>query len=336
MKKIATWLAIFLLGTLLGGLIVWIYGGFLYRDWSFSWQWSVAGQPLATFGAGIAAIIAAGIAFCNGQKTRDQNKEIHEKKSRAEQERTLRERFTSIVELLATKDLTKRESGAYALAALADDWAAFYKDDQELSLKEQQVCLNILTRQLRDPIDSIPENPLPQLLTFKKKVQDIIFSRFIDKERKEAGIWSSLELDLSYCFLYKLEAEAIFKKRTLFLNSHFHGLTIFDGAKFFDYTEFSNSHFHETAIFEKVNFDSDARFYEVNFYSSTNFNEVHFDSYADFCKSNFHDSASFHKIDSGKIPSFCSTRFHVSSTETGLEQLGINLDDIDFDVNFSQ
>ena len=146
MKKIANWLAIFLLGTLLGGLIVWIYGGFLYRDWSFSWQWSVAGQPLATFGAGIAAIIAAWIALHNGKKTREQDKEIHEAKSRAEQESILRERFTSIVEMLSTnsEDYTKRESGAYALAALADDWATFYKYDQKSALREQQVCLNIL------------------------------------------------------------------------------------------------------------------------------------------------------------------------------------------------
>lgn len=181
MKKIATWLAIFLLGTLLGGLIVWIYGGFLYRDWSFSWQWSVAGQPLATFGAGIAAIIAAWIALHNGKKTREQDKEIHEAKSRAEQESILRERFTSIVEMLSTnsEDYTKRESGAYVLAALADDWATFYKYDQKSALREQQVCLNILTSQLHDPLT---EDSPPQLLTFKKRVQDIIFSRFINQK----------------------------------------------------------------------------------------------------------------------------------------------------------
>ena len=108
--------------------------GFLLRDWNFSWDWSVAAQPLATLGAGTAAIIAAAIALHNGEKTRVQDKE-----------RTLRERFTSIVKLLATDDLTKRESGAYALAALAGDWAAFYKDDPESALREQQVCLNILT-----------------------------------------------------------------------------------------------------------------------------------------------------------------------------------------------
>ena len=145
------------------------------------WRWDIIAQPLATLGAGIAAIIAAWIALHNGKKTREQDKEIHEAKSRAEQESILRERFTSIVEMLSTnsEDYTKRESGAYALAALADDWATFYKYDQKSALREQQVCLNILTSQLHDPLT---EDSPPQLLTFKKRVQDIIFSRFINQE----------------------------------------------------------------------------------------------------------------------------------------------------------
>ena len=107
--------------------------GLLLRDWDFSgWQLT---QPIATIIASIIGLTAAWIALHNGQKTREQDKEIHEAKSRAEQERALRERFTSIIELLATDDLTKRESGAYALAALAGDWAAFYKDDPESALR---------------------------------------------------------------------------------------------------------------------------------------------------------------------------------------------------------
>ena len=66
------------------------------------WRWDIIAQPLATLGAGIAAIIAAWIALHNGKETREQDKEIHEAKSRAEQERILRERFTSIVEMLST------------------------------------------------------------------------------------------------------------------------------------------------------------------------------------------------------------------------------------------
>ena len=46
------------------------------------WRWDIIAQPLATLGAGIAAIIAAAIALHNGEKTREQDKEIHETSSR--------------------------------------------------------------------------------------------------------------------------------------------------------------------------------------------------------------------------------------------------------------
>ena len=184
------------------------------------WRWDIIAQPLATLGAGIAAIIAAAIALHNGEKTREQDKEIHEAKSRAEQERALRERFTSIVELLATEDLTKRESGAYALAALADDWAAFYKDDTESSLKEQQVCLNILTGELRDPI--LKDSDL-KLLTFKERVQDIIFFKFINQENNGPGPWSNLELDLSISSLYKPRINGFFNEYISFAQAELVG-----------------------------------------------------------------------------------------------------------------
>ena len=96
MGDFVKWVKIILVVTISGG-VGFTLAGFLLRDWDFSWDWTVAAQPLATLGAGTAAIIAAAIALHNGEKTREQDKE-----------RTLRERFTSIVELLATDDLTKR------------------------------------------------------------------------------------------------------------------------------------------------------------------------------------------------------------------------------------
>lgn len=256
--------------------------GLLLRDWNFSWDWSVAAQPLATLGAGIAAIIAAAIALHNGEKTREQDKEIHETSSRAEQERTLRERFTSIVELLATEDLTKRESGAYALAALADDWAAFYKDDQELSLKEQQVCLNILTRQLRDPISK--DSP-SELYTFKERIQDIIFIRFEEEDGKSPGQCSDLNLNLENCHFYNISSKGIFKNRASFANSHFHGRTSFTGAHFYSNTLFKGGHFCKHADFSRTHFNIKTPF-NPNDYCRT---------YVDFSETNFHNSISFRK-----------------------------------------
>ena len=314
MKKIATWLAIFLLGTLLGGLIVWIYGGFLYRDWSFSWQWSVAGQPLATFGAGIAAIIAAWIALHNGKKAREQDKEIHEAKSRAEQESILRERFTSIVEMLSTnsEDYTKRESGAYALAALADDWATFYKYDQKSALREQQVCLNILTSQLHDPLT---EDSPPQLLTFKKRVQDIIFSRFINQENNGPGAWSDLSLDLSKSFLYNPRINGFFNQEISFIETELIGMEIsFSNAHFYKKVDFSRASFRRNVIESKArkNMPSSINFDKVNFGDEAIFTDIDLEEIAAFSfkKAVFKKKLKLHHLDLLNWAYFNKAEFH--------------------------
>ena len=253
------------------------------------WRWDIIAQPLATLGAGIAAIIAAWIALHNGKKTREQDKEIHEAKSRAEQERTLRERFMSIVELLATDDLTKRESGAYAMAALADDWAAFYEDDQESALREQQVCLNILTGQLRDPISTEQGK---QELFFKEIIQEIIFSHFKNSDNHEnggrkPGIWSDLKLDLRGCHFYNLYTEGVYFNQEVY----------FSGSIFSGDTCFSNSIFKREAYFEDVEFVKISYITEATFEDNAHFDSSIFKSIAIFDKVKFKKKASFLDVD---------------------------------------
>ena len=86
----------------IGCVIGFVLAGYVMRGWDLSgWKWEVAAQPLATFGGAMVALIAAGIALHNGNETRAQEKEIYEERKRTEQERTLRERFTSIIEMLS-------------------------------------------------------------------------------------------------------------------------------------------------------------------------------------------------------------------------------------------
>lgn len=70
---------------------------------------------------------------------------------RMDQERELRARFVTAVELLSDVDkATTRQAGMYALAALADDWAAFG------NLRERDVCIEVMCGYLRsawDPAD---------------------------------------------------------------------------------------------------------------------------------------------------------------------------------------
>ena len=214
------------------------------------WRWDIIAQPLATLGAGIAAIIAAWIALHNGKETREQDKEIHEAKSRAEQERILRERFTSIVELLATDDLTKRESGLYMLAALANDWAYFYEDSPYDALVEQPICLNTMIGQLRDEIG---ENSDPNLLKFKHMVQNIIITKFENEEEKISDSTEGLELDFRHCHLHDFSLRGFFKEITLFDQAHFHGKLIFNDATFEKIVSFDGAYFHGGLYFDNAN-----------------------------------------------------------------------------------
>ena len=315
------------------------------------WRWDIIAQPLATLGAGIAAIIAAWIALHNGKETREQDKEIHEAKSRAEQERILRERFTSIVEMLSTnsEDYTKRESGAYALAALADDWAVFHEDDPESAHQEQQVCLNILTSQLRDPIS---EKSPPQLLTFKKRVQTIIFSRFKDQENESPGTWSSLELDLSNSHLYDLQTDGIFRKHVSFSRTIFKGYrTDFRGSHFCGESNFSFTKFQSTANFENSTFKELATFHHANFTSATFFDSSIFKcdlimNSVTFCEPQpsfksveFHQNIRFLKASINEDATFEGSFFHLSENNQTiklLKKMKVNLSGATFDVDFSK
>lgn len=286
MGDFVKWVKIILVVTISGG-VGFTLAGFLLRDWDFSgWHFT---QPIATIIASIIGLTAAWIALHNGQKTREQDKEIYEEKSRAEQERALRERFTSIVELLATDDLTKRESGAYALAALAGDWAAFYKDDPESALREQQVCLNILASQLRDPISTEQGK---QELFFKEIIQEIIFSHFEnsdnhENEEREPGIWSDLELDLRECHFYDLHTKG----------AYFNQKVYFSGSIFSGDTCFSNSIFKREAYFEDVKFVKISYITEATFEDNTHFDSSIFKSIAIFDKVKFKKKASFLDVD---------------------------------------
>jgi uncharacterized protein YjbI with pentapeptide repeats len=62
-----------------------------------------------------------------------------------DRERDFRSRFASIAEQLGSKTYAVRHAGAYALAALADDWHQLGND------AERQVCVNLLCAQLRSP-----------------------------------------------------------------------------------------------------------------------------------------------------------------------------------------
>ena len=257
-----------------------------------TWNWQIVAQPIATFGTGIAAIIAATATLHNGYKKREQDKES-----------ALRDRLTTIVELLAeTENLSKREAGAYAFDALADDWAAFYKGNLDAAQKEQQTCLKILNGQLRDPILDA-SNISVETIHFKERIQEIIFSRFREDNLNKQGKWSNLRLDVSHCHLYNLLADGIFNQQVSFFKTHFHKKADFSGAHFYDVTWFDEAHFHDDAGFDEAHFHDEvtfeksifhnAWFRKARFYNSGKFRGAHFRNDANFKETFFYEDAVF-------------------------------------------
>lgn len=149
----------------------------------FQWQgfWTHAGQPIATFLAALVALGAAAIALHNGEEQRrtdrhrwqlqreddaserqadrdrweaqvSLNREKLER-DRADADRAhtremvkdLRARFSDATNQLSNGSPTVRRSGAYAMAALADDWHNFGSDD------ERQTIVDVLCSYLTNP-----------------------------------------------------------------------------------------------------------------------------------------------------------------------------------------
>jgi uncharacterized protein YjbI with pentapeptide repeats len=114
-----------------------------------------------------------------------------------ETERDLRTRFTTIAEQLGSTNYAVRHAGAYALAALADDWHRFGRDN------ERQVCVNLLCAQLRSPRG--PNEPLKVATAVRDMDNDLEVRRtMIELIRSHRPLnadgsdnWKSCLIDLS-------------------------------------------------------------------------------------------------------------------------------------------
>ncbi|WP_229481246.1 pentapeptide repeat-containing protein [Mycolicibacterium mageritense] len=145
-------------------------GMLAYCAQRYHWEgfWRSAGQPFATVIAGMAALAAGALALYNGERQRasdiekwasdraaDRDKQAQlerqweaeqraarhnaDRQHRREVVRELRSRFTTATSQLADPQATVRRSGAYAMAALANDWHTSVNDDTE-----RQVCIDVL------------------------------------------------------------------------------------------------------------------------------------------------------------------------------------------------
>ena len=356
-------------GALLGVLAGLALGPLGFLDWMGEWSFSdlemsVAATPLATILSASGVIVAAGIAFYNGEKNRHEEKERHkqekehqEEAAKRETERSLRDRFFKITETLSEgTEYVKREAGVYALIALADDWAAFHGDDPDAAQREQQTCLNVITGQLRDPLNTDspqahsdsetaesaqqkkeqPQDDLG-LLIFKHRVQEILWERFRPSDGAETGSWSHLDLELSNCHLHNSHSGlAEFHGRVSFDGAQFHGRVSFDGAQFHGRVSFDGAQFHSHAFFIEAQFHSRSSFNDAQFHGRTSFSGAQLHGSIYFNGAQFHSRSSFNETQFRGNIHFLDTEFHSSSSFNETQFRGrVSFDGAEFYVRAS-
>ncbi|WP_206473967.1 hypothetical protein [Dietzia sp. KRD202] len=193
-------------------------------------------------------------------------------------ERTLRDRFHELIKLLSGDDLRSREGASYALAALADDWGAFYGVGSHEAKSEQQVCIDVLISQLRDPISAPGESSHnPEQVAFKQVIQKIISSRLGEaiKGYPLGGAWSSFDLVFDGCHLHEFvlqgrvcEGDIVSFDRThfsgkllSFVDTHFSGkrVSFQDARCTTSQIVFARTHFcGQSVVFDGVQFRADS------------------------------------------------------------------------------
>lgn len=289
------------------------------QNWANGDPWFTGIQfaPLATPIAGLLAAWVAittakwGLDSARATRRKDHTRWETDRRSEAERrraerhdaiERTLRDRFHELVKLLAADELRAREGASFAIVALADDWLAHYRDDPSKAQSEQQVCLDVLISQLRDPLpDRVDATASARVAAFKRTIQGLISSRLgtIEGDKVLPGVWSSLKLSFDGCQFHNLD----FSNRTLggttvsFKGAGFWGDSAsFDGARFTgDLVSFVGASFGaERTRFDHAQFAVrsvlliDSRFNG----QSVSFDEAHFvvTEVVSFDHANFHDT----------------------------------------------
>ncbi|MDX2358702.1 pentapeptide repeat-containing protein [Dietzia sp. PP-33] len=205
------------------------------QNWDAGEPW-FTGFQAASIATPIAALIAAGAAITTAKWGLNAERDRRRVERRDTTERTLRDRFHELVKLLAADELRAREGAAHAIVALADDWTTHYRHDPHKAQSEQQVCVEVLISQLRDPLpDPLNATTYSQATAFKHTIQKLVRSRLgvAGISHPVPGVWSSLDLIFDGCVFHDLDfSDCVLSGDAVSFNgASFNGeRTSFDGA----------------------------------------------------------------------------------------------------------
>ena len=243
-----------------------------------------------------------------------------------------RERYTTAVEQLGSKEALVRLGGVYTLVGLVDEWLEEKNLEYSERLKEGQVIINNLCAYIRSPfilashydelsedkpsLDGIYKDNQQKFYTDKaefKSEADIrlsiikeIHSRLQSPKINIPGAWSDFEYDFSgSTFFYPIDlTNSYYIKPVNFSGSTYQDEVRFDGSVYKDEADFGSSIYKSWATFDGstytgwVGFNCSTYQSWADFSNSTCQSEVYFSDStykgkADFCGSTYQNEVYF-------------------------------------------
>lgn len=160
--------------------------------------WDLAAQPLATTAAGAGAITAGYLALHNGAKTRALDARHHSDTMERTRDSDLRDRYTTAAKQLGDENSAIREAGAYAIAALAEDWLRYgdVLEQPALAHSQARACINLLCSYLRANRRALPgwEEDSETVNGFEREEASVRDS-IIGVIRENSGRWMSIQME---------------------------------------------------------------------------------------------------------------------------------------------
>ena len=155
-----------------------------------------------------------------------------------------RERYTTAVEQLGSKEASVRMGGVYTLVGLVDEWLEEENLSEPERLKEGQVIINNLCAYIRSPLTlkSRMENFQPEADVRLGIIKEI-HGRLQGSEENTPGTWSEFEYNFSGSrFFYSVDlTNSYYTKSVNFSGSTYKGEANFSGSTYKGEANFSDS-----------------------------------------------------------------------------------------------
>ena len=232
-----------------------------------------------------------------------------------------RERYTTAVEQLGSKEALVRLGGVYTLVGLVDEWLEEKNLEYSERLKEGQVIINNLCAYIRFPFtlasyyDELSEDTPSSEGFYKDNQQkfytdkaeftseaDIrlsiikeIHDRLQSPDKNTPGTWSGFEYDFSgSTFFYPIDlTNSYYTKPVNFSGSTYQGDADFESSTYQSRADFSDSIYRCWADFRSSTYQSEANFSGSTYQDGATFNGSTYTGWANFNCSTYREGAYF-------------------------------------------